>query len=102
MDILQIPVRPGGEPALAKVANAQLAVEKWERRTKRWQQLVVVLSVPMAYRLFAGAEGGSLGVRLILCIWLATFVSLFVCAEAGWRAARRLDRLLLDAGGRRR
>ena len=98
-EIIEVPVypdKPGG-PALESVINAQLRVEKWDRRTRWWHQVVVVVSVPMAYRLFAG--GKPLGAYLILSLWLIAFASSLVCVQAAWRAHMRLERLLRTSGG---
>ena len=97
--ILEVPVRPDqpGRSSLENVINAQLSIEKWERRTRQWHQLVVAVSIPMAYKLFAG--GKPLGAHIILSFWLLTFVSSFVCAQAAWRAHNRLERLLRTSGG---
>ena len=103
-DIVEVPVLPDqpGRPPLDAVMNAQIGLEKWESRTRLFQWLLVPVSVAMAYRLVAGFEGRTLGVNLVLCAWLVTFVALCVCAEAAWRSHRRLDRMLSAAGGRRR
>ena len=103
-EVVKVPVRPDkpGRPSPDAAVNAQLQLDKWESRTRLLHRFLVAVSVAMAYRLFAGSEGRTLGVTLVLSVWLVTFVALFVCAEAGWRSHRRRNRMLSAAGGRRR
>lgn len=102
--VVEVPVLPDkpGRPPLGAVLNAQRELEDWQRRTLLWHGLLVAVSVAMAYRLFAASEGRTLGGRLVLSAWLVTVVALFVCAHAGWRTQRRLDRMLSAVGAPRR
>jgi hypothetical protein len=103
-EVVEVPVLPDkqGRPPLDAVVNAQLQIEKWESRTRLLHGFLVAVSVAMAYRLFAGSDGRTLGVTLVLSAWLVTFVALFVCGEAGRRSLRRRDRMLSAVGGQRR
>jgi len=103
-EFVEVPVLPDkpGRPPLDAVLNAQRELEAWERRTLVFHGLFVAVSVAVAYRLFAASEGRTLAATLVLSVWLATFLALFICAHAGWRSQRRLDGLLSAVGARRR
>ena len=103
-EVFEVPVSPAraGGPPLDAVLNAQRELDRWQRRTMLVHALLVAVSVAMAYCLFAGADGRTLGGTLVLSAWVVTFMALFVRTHAGRRSHRRFDRMLSAVGGRRR
>jgi len=101
---IQIPGAPASDPhgkRLAAVLKAEQIAEQWLARRKRCSQIVILLSLPMAYLIIRGLGTGYPVARVILTLWTLALVSLFVCIVAAARADKRVYALLGEAGGHR-
>jgi len=90
-----------GADRVAAVLNAQRAAESWAARRTLSARSVIGVSAAMAYMFAVQSGCATSGARLVLASWVVAFGALLACAVAELRARRRVDALLVEAGGRR-
>lgn len=104
LELIEIPGPGPDDPAgrrLAAVINAQRRAEAWALRRLFYGRAVIVLSAAMAYILVRGLGVAGPSERFVLALWVLAFGCLVGSSGVAWQAERRVDELLLQAGGRR-
>jgi hypothetical protein len=90
-----------GRAILDDLFRAQLTLEGWERRRRFCARLVIILSAPLAFCVWRDVGFADLPARFGFLLWSFAFTAWGVSVAASLVAARSLDRLVAQAGGRR-
>jgi hypothetical protein len=103
-ELLEIPASKESDRSgqrLAAVLRAERFSEIWTARRILFGRILILLSLPMAYLLLRRLGVDDPETRFVLILWILALACLLGSVLAGARAARLVNTLLDQAGGRR-